>query len=74
MPLDTHSSIDQGANYTDEERQFLQAIDAYQRQRRRPFPSFTEILAVARSLGYRRVAAAEALPPSPLAARRQGQV
>lgn len=49
-------------DYTDEEREFILAMERYKRERKRPFPSFTEVLAVARALGYRRVAEPTALP------------
>jgi hypothetical protein len=52
-----------GADYTDEERAFLVAMERYKRQRRRPFPTWREVLAVVHSLGYRRVA--EPRPPKP---------
>jgi hypothetical protein len=47
-----------GSEYTAEELEFLKAIDRYKRERQRPHPSWREILAVARSLGYRKVAEA----------------
>ena len=45
-----------GGDFTDEEVEFLRAMDRYKRINRQPFPSFTEVLAVLRSLGYRKVA------------------
>jgi hypothetical protein len=54
-----------GGNYSDEEAEFLKAMDAYQRTRRRPFPSWTEVLAVLKSLGYRKIQPAAALPRPP---------
>lgn len=51
-----------GADYTDDELQFLRAIVAYKQRRKRPFPTWREVLAIARSLGYRRVAEPTALP------------
>jgi hypothetical protein len=45
-----------GCDYSDEERAFLVAIEGYKRRNRRPFPSWREVLHVAHSLGYRRVA------------------
>lgn len=42
--------------YTDEERDFILAVERYQRVNRRPFPTFREVLYVALSLGYRKVA------------------
>ncbi len=35
--------------------EFLQAIDAYKRSTGKPFPSWTEILQIVKSLGYRKV-------------------
>jgi hypothetical protein len=46
----------QGSDYSDEEREFLTAIESYKRHRRRPFPTWREVLHVAHCLGYRRVA------------------
>jgi hypothetical protein len=45
-----------GWDYTDEEREFLQAIDRYKRSQGRPFPTLREILQVLRELGYRKQA------------------
>jgi hypothetical protein len=49
-------------DYSDDERAFLAAVEKYKREHNRPFPAFTEVLAVARSLGYRKVAAPGPLP------------
>jgi hypothetical protein len=38
-----------------EESEFMGAMDRYKRQNRRPFPTWSEVLEVLRSLGYRRV-------------------
>jgi len=48
---------------TDEQFEFIKAIDQYKQVNRRPFPSFTEALEIAKALGYRRVA-----EPQPLSA------
>lgn len=40
--------------YTDEQREFLQAMDTYKRKHSRPFPSWCEVLSVVKSLGYSR--------------------
>jgi hypothetical protein len=40
--------------YTPEEVELLRAVDEYRRVKRRPFPSAIEVLAIIRSLGYRR--------------------
>ncbi len=49
------------ANYdcSDEQLDFLKAIDAYKRRNRRPFPNWKEVLDVLLALGYRKVAAAQ---------------
>lgn len=49
-------------DYTDEEREFLIAVDKYKRAAKRVFVTYSELLAVAKSLGYRRVAEAGPLP------------
>ncbi|MBN9517043.1 hypothetical protein J0H58_00765, partial [bacterium] len=43
-------------DYNDEETEFMKAMDRYKRENRRPFPTWSEVLEVMRSLGYRRVA------------------
>ena len=45
-----------GADYTADEIEFLMAMDRCKRERQRPFPTWPEVLAVVKSLGYRRVA------------------
>jgi hypothetical protein len=49
-------------DYTDEEIVFMRAMDQYKRDNRRPFPTWSEVLEVLFSLGYRKVAEATALP------------
>jgi len=41
---------------TDEQFEFLMAIDRYKKENQRPFPTWTEVLEVLKALGYRRVA------------------
>jgi len=41
---------------SDEQMEFLQAIDEYKRKNARPFPTWTEVLEVIKALGYRKVA------------------
>ena len=41
---------------SDEQFEFLMAIDEYKRRNARPFPTWTEVLEVIKALGYRRVA------------------
>jgi len=38
----------------DEVHEFVSAIDEYKRQKQRPFPNWSEVLGVLKSLGYRR--------------------
>jgi hypothetical protein len=41
-------------DYTPDEMEFLRAMDAYKTSKRRPFPSWVEVLGVLVSLGYHR--------------------
>ena len=61
-------------DYSDDETDFMKAMDRYKRDNRRPFPTWSEVLEVMRSLGYRKVAeptdipgARRAAPAEPLA-------
>ena len=56
-------------DYNDEETLFMKAMDRYKRENRRPFPTWTEVLEVHRSLGYRKVAEPTDLPGG----KRDGQ-
>ncbi len=49
-------------DYSDDETEFMKAMDRYKRENRRPFPTWSEVLEVLRSLGYRRVAETTDLP------------
>jgi hypothetical protein len=49
-------------DYSDEETDFMKAMDRYKRENRRPFPTWSEVLEVLRSLGYRKVAEPTDLP------------
>lgn len=46
---------------SDEQFDFLMAIDEYKRTNSRPFPTWTEILDVIKALGYRKVAEPQSL-------------
>lgn len=46
---------------TNEQFEFIMAIDTYKRVNKRPFPSWTEVLEIAKALGYRKVADPEPL-------------
>ena len=54
-------------DYNDNEITFMKAMDQYKRDNRRPFPTWSEVLEVLRSLGYRKVAERTALPGLPTA-------
>jgi hypothetical protein len=43
-----------GAEFDAHDLEFLQAIDRYKREKRRPFPTWGEALAVLRALGWRK--------------------
>jgi len=47
---------------SDEQFEFLMAIDEYKRANARPFPTWTEVLEIIKAMGYRKVA-----DPQPLA-------
>ena len=49
-------------DYTDEETIFMKAMERYKRENRRPFPTWSEVLEVLYSMGYRKVAAEMDLP------------
>ncbi len=42
-------------DYTDDEIEFMKAIDKYRRENGRPFPTWSEVLEVVRLLGYQKV-------------------
>ncbi len=48
-------SSDGDSDYTDEEFEFLKAMDRYKRDYHRPNPTCCEVLAVLMSLGWRKV-------------------
>jgi hypothetical protein len=48
---------------TDEQFEFLMAIDEYKTQNSRPFPTWTEVLEVIKAIGYRKVAEPKSLEP-----------
>ncbi|MHC4172236.1 MAG: hypothetical protein ACYTBX_09045 [Planctomycetota bacterium] len=51
----------EGGQMSDEQFEFLMAIDEYKRINTRPFPTWTEVLDVIKALGYRRVAEPQSL-------------
>jgi hypothetical protein len=53
-------------DYSDEEIIFMKAMEQYKRSNRRPFPTWSEVLEVLRSLGYRKTETATVLPGLPV--------
>src|SRR5437773_12004023 len=49
-------------DYNDDETSFMKAMERYKRENRRPFPTWSEVLEVLVSLGYRKVEPAGDLP------------
>jgi len=41
---------------TDEQFEFVMAVNEYRRVNKRPFPTWTEVLDIIKALGYRKVA------------------
>ena len=54
-----------GSDLTGDVLEFVLAVHAYQRRYRRRFPGWSEVLYVARSLGYRKVESDEPETPTP---------
>ncbi len=57
---DSRRAAEEG-EMTDEQFDFIMAIDKYKRVNKKPFPSWTEVLDVMHALGYRKVAEPEDL-------------
>lgn len=51
-------------DYNVEEIEFMRAMDEYKRDFGRPFPTWSEVLEVLKSLGYRRVAERSVILPN----------
>lgn len=49
-------------DYNEDETDFMKAMERYKRENRRPFPTWSEVLEVLISLGYRKVAPEGDLP------------
>jgi hypothetical protein len=60
---DDRKSAEEG-EMSDEQFEFLMAIDEYKRKNTRPFPTWTEVLEVIKTLGYRKVAEPQLEGPS----------
>jgi hypothetical protein len=57
---DDRKSAEEG-QMSDEQFEFLMAIEEYKKKNTRPFPTWTEVLEVIKALGYRRVAEPQSL-------------
>jgi len=57
---DERKSAEEG-QMSDEQFEFLMAIDEYKKKNVRPFPTWTEVLEVIKALGYRKVAEPQSL-------------
>lgn len=51
-------------DYDQQEIEFMKAMDDYKRDFARPFPTWSEVLEVAKSLGYRKVADPTVIVPN----------
>lgn len=60
---DDRKSAEEG-QMSDEQFEFLMAVDEYKRKNARPFPTWTEVLELIKALGYRKVAEPQPLVPS----------
>jgi hypothetical protein len=53
------TAVDRGQEYTAEELEFMKAVDRWKRKNNCPYPSWGQVLAIARALGWRKVAGGE---------------
>jgi hypothetical protein len=60
---DERKSAEEG-QLSDEQFEFLMAVDEYKRKNARPFPTWTEVLELVKALGYRKVAEPQPLHKS----------
>jgi hypothetical protein len=58
LPANVYDMDFDGGDYRQEEEEFLRAMALYQKRSGRRYPSWCEVLYVAKCLGYRKVAAA----------------
>jgi hypothetical protein len=69
---DDRRSAEEG-EMSDEQFEFVMAVDTYKRLNNRPFPSWTEVLEVVKQLGYRKVAASTIKLPNTNGRARQSE-
>jgi predicted O-methyltransferase YrrM len=48
----SYQELHMGANYTQDEEEFIKAVDKYKRENNRPFPTLHETLHILKTLGY----------------------
>jgi len=61
-------------DYTEDDLAFMKAMHRYKIVNRRPFPTWSEVLEVLKSLGYRKVALPEPLPKRNTRFERESQI
>ena len=66
---DVRKAAEEG-QMSDEQFEFLMAIDEYKRKNARPFPTWTEVLELIKALGYRKVAEPQPLDKDDSEARQ----
>jgi hypothetical protein len=49
---DDRGKVNDDRIYTPDEIEFMKAMDQYKRENRRPFPTWSDVLKVVKSLGY----------------------
>jgi len=59
---DERKSAEEG-QMSDEQFEFLMAVNEYKKKNARPFPTWTEVLELIKALGYRKVAEPQPLQP-----------
>ncbi len=59
---DERKAAEQG-QMSDEQFEFLLAIEEYKKKNTRPFPTWTEVLEIIKAMGYRKVAEPQSLKP-----------
>jgi len=67
---DERKSAEEG-NMSDEQFEFLMAVQEYKNKNAKPFPTWTEVLEVIKALGYRKVAEPQSLTQSKKNSKRK---
>src|SRR4051812_2489953 len=70
---DDRRSAEEG-EMTDEQFEFVMAVDTYKRLNNRPFPTWTEVLEVVKQLGYRKVTASTIRLPNENGRTSKGEI